>query len=69
MTTNSTLLRAIGALVGLLLLTLPLYLAYATALSDSGGYAYAYANRRKTKRDAEEGPDGKYLGDIYCCYS
>lgn len=52
-------LRAIGALVGLLLLTLPLYLAYATALGgDDSGYAYGYSKRRG-KRQADGGEEGE----------
>lgn len=55
---NSTLLRAIGAIVGALLLALPLYLAYATAGSagsgGSGGSGYGNHYRRK-RDDGEEG--------------
>lgn len=50
-TVNSTLLRAIGAIVGALLLALPLYLAYATAANGTGGGNYY----RRFRREDEEG--------------
>ncbi len=46
-TTNSTLLRAIGALIGALLLALPLYLAYATSFDNSQGYGHRYKREQK----------------------
>ncbi len=58
MTTNSTLLRALGALVGLALLALPLYLAYATALSDSSG-GYGYYSRRRGRRSSSSSAWGE----------
>jgi len=56
-TTNSTLLRVVGALVGAALLSLPLYLAYATAVgSDSGGYASQHYHRRR-RSSQDQGND------------
>ena len=54
-TVNSTLLRAIGAIIGALLLALPLYLAYATAAGagTGGGYGYKRSGRFKRASDDE----------------
>ena len=65
-TVNSTLLRAIGAIIGALLLALPLYLAYATAAGGSdGSYGY-YKRSGRFKRSAD---DGKCTGSLthLCC--
>ena len=62
---NSTLLRAIGAIIGALLIALPLYLAYATATGgggggggggSGGGYGGShYARKRRFRRGEDEG--------------
>jgi hypothetical protein len=58
-TVNSTLLRAIGAIIGALLIALPLYLAYATAGSGGGGGGsaggYGSHRKRRYRRDGDEG--------------
>ena len=55
-TVNSTLLRAIGAIIGALLIALPLYLAYATATAGGGGGGGSgYNRRRRYKREEDEG--------------
>jgi hypothetical protein len=62
--TNSTLIRAISAIIGALLLALPLYLAYATHVGgQSSGYGYGYASTgygssgRRFQRSASEPED------------
>lgn len=54
MTVNSTLLRAIGAIIGALLLALPLYLAYATHQGGKDtGYGHSGYHRRRMSRDVD----------------
>lgn len=60
MTVNSTLLRAVGAIIGALLIALPLYLAYATATagsSSSSGYN-SYSRRGRYRRAGEDDEEG-----------
>ena len=63
-TVNSTLIRAVGAIIGALLLALPLYLAYATAAGGGGGgggTGYHSGKRRRRRREGED-------DDIYSSY-
>lgn len=55
-TVNSTLIRVVGAIIGALLIGLPLFLAYTTALNSNnnggGGYGGHY---RRFKREEQDG--------------
>lgn len=64
-TVNSTLIRVIGAIIGALLLAIPLYLAYATATAgggSSGGYHSGgnyYKRSARAKREGTLDEDGE----------
>ena len=59
-TVNSTLIRVIGAIIGALLLAIPLYLAYATATAGGGGSSGQYSKRStREKREGTLDEDGE----------